>query len=168
MYSTSGIGFILNPTALDENGVYCSCKNDCGSMTIQEEHGCAERDYDGWAMVPYSRHDLDLMLRQSEAMQPNEWCDGGDGASLEDRSRCRYNEVLLSADAWRERLPLTIEAVFFPKNGIVDKVEGSEAEARQLHRNFLRAFNKYVLSTPLLAFDVPVARAGGRPFEVVY
>ena len=87
---------------------------------------------------------------------------------VEDRSACRYNELVLDGAKYEAALPRVIEAVFFPENGPVHHREGDEASARMVHRRFVQAYQAHRLPTvPLLAFDVAEARAGRPPFRVV-
>jgi hypothetical protein len=73
----------------------------------------------------------------------------------------RYNEVVLSGEAWAAALPQLVEAIFYPIGGTVDVREGSAQQARSVHTSFRRhyglargAFN------PLLTFDVDAALGG--------
>jgi hypothetical protein len=71
-----------------------------------------------------------------------------------------YNEVIVSADVWREALPTTIEAVVFAD-------EAARGRARQVHRAFLQHFSRTALETPLLQLSwgesQPFRDASGDP-----
>ena len=85
---------------------------------------------------------------------------------VEDRSGCRYNEVVLDGDKYASQLPHVIEAFFFPEHGPVHHHEGDEGQARTVRHDFARAYGLGRDETPpLLAFDVMKARAGEPPFR---
>ena len=134
-----------------------------GNSMNEGAHGCAGK---GWVG---SFRSLERMLEHhiAHGLHPSKSCLWG-APDAEDRSGCRYNEVVLNGDAYAQRLPRVIEAFFFPENGPVHHREGEERQARILHRRFAI---RYALSgseaPPLLAFDVQLARNRRAPFRVV-
>jgi len=154
MYSTSATGFVLRP-ALAQGVIRCSYGRDGNSYNMQP-HGC------GWNSHPPDAFD-DMMRENEQKGYEGSCCYGG--VSAEDRGGCRYNEVVLDGWKYSEQLPNIIEAVFFPINGQVDKWEGSEDSARDVHAKMLQQYDLSAAQLPLLSFDVEVARSGGEPFR---
>ena len=61
---------------------------------------------------------------------------------------CNYNEIVIDADYWREHLPHTIRAVFFPLGHT-----SAEGMTREVHEEFMRVFPEVASQTPLVSFD---------------
>ena len=171
MYSTSAEGVILKPSALQPDGksndwLLCSYPRDGNSMTQ-----LCEKPGTGHA-VPfrYTNDNLKGMLELHESRFRHEhsdiclWKAGGE--QPDDRSNCRYNEVVMSASYYKRKIPNVIEAFFYPINGPVKKREGDPARARRAHEAFLERFGKTAMEVPLLTFDVEKARNGRAPFGV--
>ena len=165
MYSTSAVGVVVSPRAAR---VRCSYWTD-GNSANHEPHGCHRQSYS----------DLhSMMTDQLKRFHGLDWgserCVWGQ-ASARDRSGCQYNEVVLEGAAWETRLPLTIEAVFYPVDGNVDHWERVTGEANALHADFTQRHAAAAAAAtaggaapfpPLLTFSVAEARAGRAPFAV--
>ena len=123
-----------------------------------EPHGC------GWESMGPER--LAEMMRASQHNGYQSSCaPSWLPPSAEDRSGCRYNEIVLDGYVWKERLPRLIEAIFYPVGGHVDAWEGDSNRARKMQRNFMNAYGLTQQDAPLLAYDVQEARAGRAPFR---
>ena len=100
------------------------------------------------------------------------WKAGGE--NLEDRSHCRYNEVVIDAASYSEQLPRVVEAFFYPINGPVRRSDGNPERAHRAHALFLRRFgldhqvatDRAELSIPLVAYDIRLARMRRAPFSL--
>jgi hypothetical protein len=121
------------------------------------DHGC------GWEHEPPDR--FDAMMRANEHLQYSGSCLWG-APTIEDRSGCRYNEVVLNGWLYTQRLPGIVEAVFYPINGHVDHREGDENNARDIHARFRSRYGLAAKNVPLLSFDVAAARDGQAPFRL--
>jgi hypothetical protein len=158
MYSTSAVGFVLRPSEL---ALWCSYPRDGNSMN-EDDHGCGGHGTTG------SFDSLKSMMKYHEKhLHFGTSCLWG-APDAEDRSGCRYNELVLDGERYAARLPFVIEAIFFPVNGVVHHEEGSESQARILHRRFARTYGMIEgecdgCAPPLLRFDVQDARNGKRP-----
>ena len=160
MFSTSAVGFVLSTSKLQE-ALWCSYPRDGNSMSAAD-HGCASKGAIG------SFKSLERMLiYHGNHLAPTRSCLWGK-PDVDDRSNCRYNEVVLKSDVYAAQLPGVVEAVFFPEHGPVHHPEGDEVRARGVHRAFINAF---MLNgdrrVPLLAYDVEEARFGRAPFREV-
>ena len=155
MFSTSAVGFVLNPRALGSM-IRCSYPRDGNSMGAQQ--GCGDGAM--WGLS-----ELANMMRTHE--RTHHWYDAcaWGAPSEQDRSGCQYNEIVLKGDEWRRQLPQLIEAVFYPANGHVDHREGDRNRAWQLHRSFLHAYRLSSDRCPLLKFDVRQAQSAHAPFS---
>ena len=164
-YSTSAEGVVLRPHDLDA-AVLCSYPRDGNSMGQLCEEGTPRA-----TPFLYRQGNLQGMLQDHERLHVTRtddlsclWAEGGEDP--DDRSRCRYNEVVLSASGYRALLPCVIEAVFYPTNGPVHRREGNPERARRARDLFLQQHGQTSEQVPLLAFDVSLARAGHAPFSL--
>ena len=171
MYSTSAEGTILSPSAL-QGAVLCAYPRDGNSMSQLCEEGTRRA-----APHLHRPDDLKGMLAEHESKFVSDesdlsclWVEGGEDPK--DRSQCRYNEVVLSADQYHSSLPSVVEAFFYPVNGPVHRREGNPIRAKRAHAAFVSYFaavagvGKDGHSVPLLAFDVSLARRGMPPFSI--
>ena len=164
IYSTSAVGFVLRPSAV-QGALWCSYPRDGNSMS-EANHGCSSKGLTG------SFHTLSRMMEyQQNHLRFSTSCLWGE-PDVEDRSGCRYNEVVLDAYKYEASLPRVIEAVFFPEHAVVHHREGDEPRARLVHRSLLRAYGlagarDRAEVPPLLAFDVQLAQGGHAPFREV-
>ena len=71
-----------------------------------------------------------------------------------------YNELILSADAWSEHLPHTIEAVFFPAYARYEQ----QQHARGVWQDFLRKYHLKWQDVPLLVYHAE-RDASGQVFS---
>ena len=155
MFSTSAVGVVISPEHV-EGRIYCSYPRDGNSMNNGGEHGC-----DATAADYFRGTDIKGMLQAHErTMTFSYYCQYG-APTVNDRSGCQYNEVVLDAAAFQSSLPGVVEAFFVPINGPVEYREGDASRARTMHAAFTKAFHTHV---PLFAFDVVEARAGRPPF----
>lgn len=174
VFSTSAIGFVLHPLHV-AGAVRCSYAKDGNSMNT-EPGGCGGRDvYMGGAALAR------MMLRDTP---PWDWhCSLG--ATPDDRSGCRYNEVRLRASnwsasvsmrrthrscvrtalgqvvidgtLWSARLPAIVEAVFFPVHGVVKVWEGVWPEDARAQLETARRVHQAFLSMyQRTALEVPL------------
>jgi len=160
MFSTSAIGFVIDPeVAKDADIFHCAYDADGNSMN-SDDWGCA-------GSMPDLQHAMQEQERRAAwCNQAPAWrsCACAWGATAEDRSGCQYNEIVLWGDRFEQKLPDVVEAIFYPINGRVDTWEGSAAGARDAHKAFALQFNRPDLK--LLTFDVPAARRGDAPWEL--
>lgn len=112
----------------------------------------------------YGPDRLDDMMRTSQSTAYTGNCAWGQ-PSPEDRSGCRYNEIVFNGGQWTERLPSLVEALFYPINGHVDTWEGDAGRARMLQQQFLHTYGIDADQVPLLTFDIQKARGGEAPFQ---
>lgn len=161
-FSTSAVGFVLDPAQLTGGTIRCSYPRDGNSMN-SADGGCA-----GGGSL-WGADGLPAMMEQS-ALVSQKWCDGGCGCawgvSPDDRNGCRYNEVVLDGGLWAARLPEIIEAVFVPIHGKVNHWEGGNPQtARQVRDAFASAHGIYPTDrVPLLTYDLTKAEHGVAPF----
>ena len=185
MYSTSAEGLVLQPHVLSaplhwdvdgaesgdrisagdgHGGILCCYPRDGNSMGQLCEKGTA-RAASYIHQAGELRSMLSLQEEQLITLGTNDlsclWLDGGEHA--EDRSECRYNEVVLSASHYHARLPQVIEAIFYPVHGPVIRSDGSPERAARARDLFVHRFGRAV---PLLAYDVSLARQGRAPFRM--
>ena len=121
-------------------------------------HGCASKGLTG------SFSSLEKMLiYHTNHVRYSTSCLWG-APDVDDRSGCRYNELVLDGTKYVAALPSVIEAVFLPVRGPVHHREGDEGSAREMHSRFIHAYRG--VDVPLLAFDVVEARAGRAPFRL--
>ena len=172
LWSRSAVGFVLRPSDV-QTALRCSYSRD-GYTDFAVDGGCsATRFSDGHRMPPPPQLPFDA--NQTAAMLEAHLADvaaldqqslTAGHCDLRDRSYCRYNELVISAQTIAAKLrfdsaanrPSIVEAVFVPMNTPVDHVEGDMAQARELAR---------ALSVPLLAFDYKELASGRGPFAVV-
>mgnify|MGYP006950465998 CR=1 FL=1 len=157
MFSTSAVGVVIRP---DSTGglIRCAYPRDGNSMNT-EPHGC------GWGSMQPDQFAEMMRASQSNAYQSAcapSWLP----PSAEDRSGCRYNEIVLDGYVWKQRLPFLVEAIFYPVGGHVDAWEGDANRAREIQRNFVEAYGLALPDAPLLAYDIEEARAGRAPFRL--
>ena len=138
-----------------QGAIRCAGRIDLNSMNFGN-HGCG--NHNG---VPdgYDTYTLQNMLKG----KPRDYmcaCAGW-GHSCEERSGCRYNEVLVNAYTWVDHMPRTIQAVFYPTNGHSSDRNGAIA----VHNSFLRDYGLTATEYPLLSFDHNAAAAGHAPFK---
>jgi len=159
MFSTSAIGIVLSPEVVEEEGIiYCSYPNDGNSMN-SGNWGC-----DG--ATAWGAQGLRLALSEQARRGRDESCLWG-APTAEDRSHCRYNEVVLWGEKFLQQLPRIVEAFFYPIRGRVDSREGDAESARAARRAFLDQFGlRDTDFTRLLTFDVAAARRGTAPWAV--
>ena len=172
MFSTSAVGYVLNNNVL-ASGLFCACPFDCNSMGNLENHGCNSNLTIGRTVFT----SLKEMMRSHLGRLKWGWghehtaflgfCTWGEH-TINDRSGCQYNELILNADVWRENMPDAIEAFFYPVNGVVDTSEGTPEDAYDIHRAFLDEYGLTNDDVPLLEFDLKLANAtayisGQRP-----
>ena len=115
MFSTSAIGFVFRPS-LVQDVIRCAYGRDGNSYNMPD-HGC------GWEHEPPDR--IEAMMRSNEHLQYSGSCLWG-APTIEDRSGCRYNEVVLNGWLYSQRLPRIVEAVFYPINGHVDVARATQ------------------------------------------
>jgi hypothetical protein len=149
-------GFVLSPTMLDptSQSIYCVWAMDAGTMGM-ESHGCEgngqcsglESSYCWW---PPSQ--LRQMLVQQKSLTPSH------GRKLCGQKDCGYNELMLNADFWRDRLPAIVEAIFYPVGN-----PSGEQRARTVHAAFVRKFGLSAASVPLVKLDLTKLHA---PFSL--
>lgn len=162
MFSTSAVGYVLNPDAM-QTGFYCACAYDCNSMGNLENHGCNSnksigRTVYGSLKEMMKSHLTRLKYGWGHYNSFLDFCVWGEH-TINDRSGCQYNELIMNADVWRENMPQVIEAFFYPVNGVVDTSEGTPEDARSIHQSFLLEYGLTADDVPLLEFDVSVANA---------
>lgn len=156
MFSSSAVGFVLNPTVLNRSAIIrCSFPLDGNTMGSHDQ-GCGRGAYHGLERL------VDMMQEQERERHHGSLCAWG--VSIEDRNGCRYNEVVLRGDVWRRMLPELIEAVYYPINGQVTHREGDRHRAKQVHESFLHEFGLLASQIPLLTYDFFKAREGRAPF----
>ena len=161
MFSTSAIGLIVNPQVASRAGVlHCSYSFDGNSMHSRDG-GCEDQ----YGTMHWNANGLASTLQQQQGrlywhgdcvVQP---------ASVNDRSGCQYNEIVLDGTIWTANLPEIVQAIYYPINGHVDHREGDQWRAATAHADFVRIFG---LSTfaPLLTWDVAAAKRGAAPWAV--
>jgi len=71
---------------------------------------------------------------------------------------------VLKVSRWRDHLPETIEAVFYPQGGVVYHREGRPSDARAVRGRFLDEYGLSEDALPLLSFDAGLAQRGLAPF----
>lgn len=125
-------GLILRPAF---NRIVCGCESDCGGRCAGA-YGATTP-----AGAPPKWCDPRTMALNREWNGGCVWPPGPTfGVFLLSNARYRrYNEVVLSAEAWRAHLPASVEAIV-----------GDEAT----HRAFLREFGVSAVDYPLLRLDV--------------
>ena len=155
MYSTSAVGFVLNPAEVSGH-ILCAYPRDGGSMN-KGNHGCGAGNFHGRDFL------LKMMRDQATHTHYNKACLWGE-PNEQDRSGCQYNELILDGQHYARRLPHVVQAFFYPIHGEVHFQEGDAAVARQLHSRFLAQYKLSAEDVPLIAFDVAKARDGKAPF----
>lgn len=164
-----GPGFILSSDAFDNDsttsgGVLCSyigdgnsfrwlchppgasssCIPGCMSAPPEECTWCADKSESGLPCTlwgggfgcAYRPDELDQML-----------------AAYVARSGMGYNEVILNAARWAERLPRAIEAVFFLATPRCEASPACRARAVVAHKRFVDDYPEAARDTPLLTMN---------------
>lgn len=158
-----------------------SCLPGCMGATLQslnKSHWCSSprpaRTAHAFPVGPLGRHpgggrcpwapsELDRMLELHERRVHD--CGGANCCDCCTYPKCTlYNEVLLSAAVWEERLPATVEAIFLRA--------GSDrhvlAYARRMHAAFNAAFPRSD-PVPLVQVDLSAPAARGAPaFQLMH
>ena len=151
----------MSPAVVHVEDLWCIYPRDGNSMH-NGNHGCG----------PMAYTTLPNMLAAQQREHWRSRCLWGE-PDIEDRSGCMYNELVLKGEAYSQRLPQAIEAVFFPIHGVVHHKEGDESAARRVHRDFVHRYYRgrerggEAAAPPLLVYDVALARAGKPPFSPV-
>ena len=156
MFSTSAVGLVIDPEAAQRADlVHCAYWKDGNSMN-SGNYGCDGAQ--GWGSAGLQ---VALSAQERNARE-NSWCAWG-APTMEDRSGCRYNEVVLWGDRWNDALPQIVEAFFYPIHGHVDWREGDRRQAQAERDAFLARYRLDNFSR-LLTFDVTAARRGEAPW----
>ena len=141
-------GFILRPQFTT---IFCAFGGDGGTrgkvchppgLSPTCVPGCQTRLRDQWC-DPYSD------------VARDGWCNGypwrpEDLGTMLQRYHNPYAEAVMDSSTWIDNLPWSIEAVFFPSTA----TPKAEAEAREIHTNFAKAFGLTKREAPLLRLDV--------------
>ena len=158
MYSTSSIGFTINPAEVDAGGmVRCAYPYDGNSMGTDNE-GCGGGSYP-------ANNFIGFMKQHACCPSYGKLCSPNRPAG--DRWHCSYNEVVINAYTWKARLPRVIESVFFPTDCPVEHRDGSEARARRIRDQFIGKYGLAKADVPVVSFSCREARAGREPFRHV-
>jgi len=143
-FSRSQPGFIANPDVM-QGSLYCASRQDQNSMGDHGDHGCHG-----------GRQALKTMLSGQHA---GWYCACARGTSCDDRNGCQYNEVEINAYTWTNKLPRTVEAIFYPGR--------ASAYGIAIHNSFLADYGLQARDCPLLEFDYQAAAEGRAPFRQV-
>ena len=148
MFSTSAIGIVLSPEVVEEEGIiYCSYPNDGNSMN-SGNWGC-----DG--ATAWGAEGLRLALSEQARRGRDESCLWG-APTAEDRSHCRYNEVvLLWGEKFLQQLPRIVEAFFYPIRGRVDSRERMDVIALRSRTYLPTGRSTSIGSPPSLTYIGP-------------
>ncbi len=157
MFSTSAVGFVLRPWAVD-GLIWCAYGMDGATMRKPLNHGCDEASHPNLSAALEEQRTRIEVLRWWGCF---DLC-CIDNGTVYDRSGCRYNEVVLNGPLWMDRLPNLMEAIFYPTGGRVDSVEGDRDRALAVRDHFHEAYSVWL---PLLVYDVGVGLRGGAPFR---
>ena len=157
MFSTSAIGFVANPIVATKAFL---CAGSVDLASFEDWNGC---NGNTWGIVYKSSKEMldqnltDYMYDLGELDRPY---------THSDRSGRKYNEVLLNGTTWTQNISETIDAVFYPINGLVNHEEGNEEIAIATHSQFLKQYNLGEDAYPLLTFDIFKAKLGEPPFQL--
>lgn len=128
-----------------------------GCFTAEDLLGCATEDIKkGSAPTCYTPAQLEPAMKlflawiKDKPFDAFDECGQGNG--------CRYNEIILNAQAFALNLPGAVEAIFYPKGG-------NEAKARDVHKRFLAKFDLDASRVPLLVLDLTAAANPAAPFS---
>lgn len=146
IYSKGNGGFVVRPSTTE---VFCSYDHDgltmkpeklCTPLGISEDctPGCMK-----WETCPEAKfwrcswppNRLKQMMESQMARK--------------DPRQKDHNEVVLSAEAWVDNLPRTIEAFFYMSMSD----EGYRERARAVHKAFLNTYRLTPAAVPLVLFD---------------
>ena len=155
-FSSSAVGFVLNPLHMPDNIIRCAYPFDGNSMNTWT--GC------NWDHA-FDRNGLMTMMQRNQGLG---WCHDSCGCACcgevtaADRNGCRYNEIVFDGDAWRSALPDLIEAVFHPINGEVHHHEGDANGAWGARDYFLQTYPRRELM--VFSYDLHKAERWEPPF----
>ena len=131
-------GFVVRMSASDEM-LRCSYSGDAGTMGMSD--GCSISHCFSCGYCMWEPGKLKGML---ECFLKSAGAGGGQYSG--------YNELVMDADAWKDHMPQTIEAVFYPTHSECDASCRSKAETT--HSKFLHEFGVSSDDYPLLKLDV--------------
>ena len=155
MYKPTNGGFVIAPLGAR---VLCSYSRDGLTMTSAKVcpiptpadciPGCGHAPYE-WCpeakpwRCAWPPHKMDEMLRNHKQFNARD-----------------HNEVVLDARAWTERLPMTIQLVWYLEKGNaiddmkqVQDLSRAKTNAEDVHRRFLQAFGITGSDVPLVSFN---------------
>ena len=163
-------GFVLDSSTLRPvaSSILCAWAVDGGTLQTvckwaehgcipgcREHYDCEGRDNMGdycW----FRANRLEQMMKVQERLLPTRTR----GTCNEDD--CRYNEVVISAEAWAHRVPELIAAVYYPNGSLPGR-----ARARAVHCALIRSFPQLNSATgpPLVRYD-GLANPAGPAFAL--
>ena len=147
---------LLNPTGLAISCAYYADGGSQGKPCNANNNGCTpgcarwcnpSRGIFNWGCA-WRGSQLKLMLEQQIAVHPN----GG------------YNEIVVNAQSWVDKLPGTIVAIFVCVNEEGEADHNKLESARSVQRKFAGEYGIELRDFPLLMFD---ERNGEEPFRVM-
>ena len=153
-------GFVINSAVIGMHAVSCAWAIDGGTLGAlcdpkgmspsctpgcRNGYGCLSLPYEGdycWWPITQLRAMMEQQARLAPLRANNDTCNEED---------CLYNELIVDAAAWADKVPWLIAAVHFPKGSV-----RGEERARAVYRALLNAF-------PLLMgpFGPPLVRYNG-------
>lgn len=161
-----GPGFVLSSDAFDDapGGVLCAYMGDGNSFRwLCHPPGLSRSCIPGCMADPPA--ECTWCSDQSESGLPCQLWGGGFGcayrpaeldqmlAAYMARKGMGYNEVILNAARWAERLPAAIEAFFYLATERCDASAACRARAVAAHRRFVEEYREAARHTPLLTIN---------------